>query len=127
MDQGSREIILWNSCSASPIVFLWRKPTRVACRDSRLSPFLRRYTTCGVYTRCRSLGVEVWQRLKEYPRAIRLLRSLLAQTVSTLVYKLQQAVRLQCTHPNTFPLLQVVPPKNCCITFFSQLPFHAEI
>lgn len=48
-------------------------------RDQLLSPFLRHYTTCGVYTRCRCLGVDVLQRLKEHRHAVKVLRDLLSQ------------------------------------------------
>ncbi|XP_042144826.1 fanconi-associated nuclease 1 isoform X2 [Ixodes scapularis] len=61
---------------------LARTPDSVQCgkRDQALPPFLRRFTTTGVYTRCRCLGVDVLQRLKEHRRAVRLLRALLGQT-----------------------------------------------
>lgn len=61
---------------------LARTPDSVQCgkRDQALAPFLRRFTTTGVYTRCRCLGVDVLQRLKEHRRAVRLLRALLGQT-----------------------------------------------
>lgn len=48
-------------------------------RDQSLTPFLRHYSMCGVYTRCRCLGVDVLQRLKEHRRAVKVLRDLLSQ------------------------------------------------
>lgn len=48
-------------------------------RDQSLTPFLRHFSMCGVYTRCRCLGVDVLQRLKEHRRAVKVLRDLLSQ------------------------------------------------
>ncbi|CAN8005255.1 unnamed protein product, partial [Ixodes hexagonus] len=49
-------------------------------QDRTLAPFLRRFTTTAIHTRCRCLGVDVLQRVKEHRRAVRLLRALLGQT-----------------------------------------------
>lgn len=48
-------------------------------RDQLLAPFLRHFSMCGVYTRCRCLGVDVLQRLKEHRHAIKVLQDLLGQ------------------------------------------------
>lgn len=48
-------------------------------RDRSLAPFLRHFSMCGVYTRCRCLGVDVLQRLKEHRHAVKVLRDLLSQ------------------------------------------------
>ncbi|XP_065299592.1 fanconi-associated nuclease 1-like isoform X2 [Dermacentor albipictus] len=48
-------------------------------RDQSLAPFLRHFSMCGVYTRCRCLGVDVLQRLKEHRHAVKVLRELLSQ------------------------------------------------
>ncbi|KAK8761888.1 hypothetical protein V5799_026847 [Amblyomma americanum] len=48
-------------------------------RDQLLAPFLRHFSMCGVYTRCRCLGVDVLQRLKEHRHAIKVLQDLLDQ------------------------------------------------
>ncbi|KAH9370288.1 hypothetical protein HPB48_007375 [Haemaphysalis longicornis] len=50
-------------------------------RDKLLAPFLRHYTTGGVYTRCRCLGVDVLQRLKQHHQAVKVLRELLGQNL----------------------------------------------
>lgn len=50
-------------------------------RDEVLAPFLRHYTTGGVYTRCRCLGVDVLQRLKQHHQAVKVLRELLGQNL----------------------------------------------
>lgn len=48
-------------------------------RDQLLAPFLRHFSMCGVYTRCRCLGIDVLQRLKEHRHAIKVLQNLLGQ------------------------------------------------
>lgn len=50
-------------------------------RDKVLAPFLRHYTTGGVYTRCRCLGVDVLQRLKQHHQAVKVLHELLGQNL----------------------------------------------